>query len=418
MQVQQIGRVERNTGNGTEVLLDQSKAVGARVLSGVEAFISAYVHLPDGAALAIATWIMATHLFEAFDVFPYLAITSPVPRCGKSTLLAVIGMLSPNPIPAANISEAALFRTIDEDRPTLLLDEMEWLRQDSERGAILKNLLNAGHRSDAVTIRCEKDGSRRKFSVYCPKAIATIRDLSETLTDRSIRIPLQRKMAGEAVERFRFAKVKGRAEPIWQRIAEWVKKSESAVRDTYQTLPDLGFLDDRAADNWSPLFALVAVADFGRLGDLRRAAECLSSDRADDSSGNSLPLRLLSDAAGIAADFDGDIVPTRHLIAEAKKIEDSPWAEEDVRLTGRRVSLWLRGFEIRPAKRRAGATTVRGYDRRAIIEAWKRYGAAPDTPNATSATNATDKPLKDLRVAHVADVADEAPPEGEAHGDE
>jgi len=362
-------RIERIGDRTAETILE--RVDGAALLRHLEEFLSAYVSLPAAAALPIAAWIVATYCFKVFDVFPYLAVTSPVPRCGKSTLLACIRQLACNSIPAANISEAALFRTIEEDKPTLLLDEIEWLRQDSERGQIMKNLLNAGHRSDAVTIRCERDGTRKRFSVYSPKAIATIGDLAETLADRSIRIALQRKLPSESVGRFRFQEVRARSQPLRARIERWIKENEESIRETYSTLPDLRFLDDRAADNWAPLFSSVAVADFSRLGDLRQAAELLSSGRAEASADNSLALRLLSDAAAIA-----------------------------------------RG------KRRDGDDTVRGYEKQAILNAAQRYVTPPETLNATNATNATDKCLKDLRVADVAGVAEEAPQKGAADGNE
>lgn len=401
------------TADGQPEVLFESVS-GSDLLREIEEFVACYVYLPEGAALALAAWIMATYCFLVFDVFPYLGITSPVPRCGKSTLLSVIGMLSSNPIPAANISEAALFRTIAEDKPTLLLDEMEWLRQDSERGQIMRNLLNAGHRCDAVTIRCQKDGKRDKFSVYGPKAISAIGDLSETLTDRSIRIPLQRKMAGEAVERFRFAAVKSLAAPLKQRIAGWSKANQAAIAETYKTLPDLLFLDDRAADNWCSLFSVIAVADFGRLGNLRQAAESLSRDRAEASADNSLPLRLLTDAAAIADTFDGDVLPTKLIIGEVKKIEDSPWAEDEVKLTWRKVAKWFRSFGLPPTRNR----TIRGYSREAIILAARRYASpVTDEPSHPSQT-VTANSNKDLRVTD-SDACDGlSVTAGAAHGDE
>jgi hypothetical protein len=329
----------------------------------------------------VAAWSFATHCFEAFDVFPYLALTSPTPRCGKSTLLACIGQLSRSPVPAANISEAALFRTIMEDKPTLLLDEIEWLKQKSERAQILTNLLNAGHRCDAIVIRCSQDGKRQRFSVFGPKALSIIGDLAATLTDRSIHVALQRKTKHERVERFRFRAVRREADPLRARIAEVMEHAKSAVAHAYQSLPDLTFLDDRAADNWAPLFALVGVLDPSRLAELRTCATVLSTSRSDMAD-DSLPLRVLSDFAAVAAERVEKVIPTDQLIDGAKKQPESPWDEVD--LTPRKAAKWLRGFGIKPGR----VESYRGYDRKALLEAASRYLTVyPSFPSEASAVS-------------------------------
>jgi hypothetical protein len=340
---------------------------GPALLHELEQFISRFVMLPDGALAPLAVWVLATHCFESFDVFPYLAITSPVPRCGKSTLLDLVGMFSRNAIPASNISEAALFRTISEERPVLLLDEAEWLREKSERAQIIRNLLNAGHRSNALTIRCEKDGKRNSFRVFCPKAIASIGELSDTLADRSISIPMQRRAETERSGRFRFAKVKREADPLRERISGYMDASKLVIAAAYESLPDLTFLDERAADNWSPLFAVLSVSDPTRVDELKRCAETLSSGRTD-SADDSLPLRLLADFSAVADSRTETVIRTDDLLSGAREQAENPWAEE-VKLTPHKTAKWLRGFGIRPAR----TESYRGYERNAILAAAKRY---------------------------------------------
>ena len=362
-----IGRIERVNTAGPQVIYDANPADAAGVLSELESFIERFISLPDGARLPLALWVMATHCFETFGVFPYLAITSPVPRCGKSTLLDLIGMLSRNVISASNISEAALFRTISDKRPVLVLDEAEWLREKSERAQIIRNILNAGHRSNAFVIRSSKDGKCDTFSVFCPKAIAAIGELSDTLADRSIAIAMQRRIRTERSARFRFEKVQREAKPLQDRIALCMGSSASAIANAYESLGDLTFLDDRAADNWSPLFAVLGVIDPTRTGELTRSAETLSLGRTD-SGEDSLPLRLLADFATIAESSTETVIRTDDLITGAKERPENPWAEE-IKLTPHKAAKWLRGFGIRPVRMEA----YRGYDRKAILDAASRY---------------------------------------------
>lgn len=401
-----VGRVEQFTKSGPRVLYDCD---GAAVLRDVENFIARFVVLPRGALLPVALWAFATYIFESFDTFSFLSITSPTPRCGKSRLLEVLGLLCWNAISASNISEAALFRTIAEDKPTLLLDEAEWLREKSERAQIFRNLLNAGHRSIAVAIRCEKDGTRKRFSVFCPKAIASIGELSETLRDRSIRIAMQRRAANEPVSRFIFSRAKVDGDALGGRIAAWLANHKHEIVETYRALPDLVFLDDRASDNWSSLFAVVSVLDSSRLPELRESAGSLSAERAELSSEDSLPLRLLSDFAAIAAQRTEKVIPTSILIEQARKIEEAPWAGE-IELTPRKAARWLRGFGLRPMQARIETEKVRGYERQAIAGAASRYLIS--TPSGTSEASGTNNSFKHLRVPLVPDV-----PDGQQEGD-
>src|SRR5439155_15749751 len=79
----------------------------------------------------------------AFDLSPYLAIVSPVMRCGKSTLLRWLLQVVRRPLRTMNISSASLFRTIEDHRPTLLVDEVD--RYLNDRSSEVIGMLNAGH---------------------------------------------------------------------------------------------------------------------------------------------------------------------------------------------------------------------------------------------------------------------------------
>ena len=85
-------------------------------------------------------------------------------------------------------------RYIEDIKPTLLIDEADSFVSASEE---LRGILNSGHTKVAANVirNVETNGEHRpkRFSVWAPKAIATIRDLADTLEDRSIVIQLQRK---------------------------------------------------------------------------------------------------------------------------------------------------------------------------------------------------------------------------------
>jgi Protein of unknown function (DUF3631) len=96
------------------------------------------------------------------------------------------------------------------------------------------------------------------FPVFCPKALAGIGELPDTIADRSIRIRLERKTRGETIERFRRHELEAEAKLLRKRLARWLKPHHEELRLARPTLPEV--LDDRAQDIWEPLFAIADLA--------------------------------------------------------------------------------------------------------------------------------------------------------------
>ena len=164
---------------------------GQKVLDEVVNTITRFIVLPTHGAVALALWILHTYLMDAWWLSPLAVATSPTRRCGKTALLTVISELVHRPLAASNISPAALFRAVEKYQPTLLLDEGEtWLKANDE----LRGIVNAGHtRRTAMVIRTVGDDYEpATFSTWCPKFIALIGELPDTLMDRAIVIEMRR----------------------------------------------------------------------------------------------------------------------------------------------------------------------------------------------------------------------------------
>jgi len=96
---------------------------GALLLTDLAARYRHHVVLTEHAPAVLALWTLFTHCIDVVSVAPILALTSPEKRCGKSTVLALLRRLARRPLPSANISAAALFRSVEAWSPTLLIDE-------------------------------------------------------------------------------------------------------------------------------------------------------------------------------------------------------------------------------------------------------------------------------------------------------
>jgi putative DNA primase/helicase len=95
-------------------------------LSGFFAF-ARHVFLPSRAPDAMAAWTVHSHGAALSRHSPRLAFTSPQKRCGKTTALDAVGLVVAKPLPTANVTAGAIFRTIEAARPTLLIDEADTL---------------------------------------------------------------------------------------------------------------------------------------------------------------------------------------------------------------------------------------------------------------------------------------------------
>lgn len=397
MNVERIEKVSVHGDVSTLYEAHPANLDGEVLVRDIEQFIRRFVVLPNRTLLPLALWSLGTHLFDVFDSFAYLVITSPTPRCGKSRVLEILALLCANPERTSNISEAAMFRLIERYKPTLLLDEMEQLREKGERSQILRNLINAGNRRDAMAIRCAEGGKAiERCQVYCPKALAAIGSLPDTITDRSIAIRMQRRTFEERIERFLFQRAGIKAREILGRIAAWCKQHQNTIQAAYSNAPDLEFIEDRDAESWTPLFSLLAVADPSRLEELRGCALILCGQKQDDAAEEHITVRLICDAATVLHG-DEKHIASAELLRRLREIEDSPWSSPD--FDRRRLAKYLRGFGLRSKPVRIGASTPRGYIAAEIHERASRYN------RGLCATSATSNIDKDLPINGVADVA-------------
>ncbi|MAF11996.1 hypothetical protein CMK11_16255, partial [Candidatus Poribacteria bacterium] len=348
---------------------------GADLCDDIAETLRRFAVLPDGAADAIALWLLHTYVFDVFEVTPRLGITSPTKQCGKTTLLALVTALAHRPLPTSNTTVAPVFRGIERYRPTLLIDEADTFLPDR---AELRGVLNAGHsRAGAFVLRCEGDDHEpRVFSVWAPAAIALIGSLPDTLADRSVEIPMARKEKGDTIRRWR-ADRRDQFAPMRGKCVRWAADHMYALRGADPHVPDA--LGDRAADNWRPLLAIAELAGAGWSGRARRSALLLSG-RPDADADSDRNVQLLAD---IRVVFDAQVgdaarITSRDLVDALVEMEDRPYPEwrGGKPMTTRGLAGSLKRFGVAPKAMRMGHVAgVRGYERAWFADAWRRYVA-------------------------------------------
>ena len=116
---------------------------GNQLLSEISKIISRYMILPKGTLTPIVLWIASTYVYDAFNVYPKLGVISPEKRCGKSTLLDILGAFSCKSVLSSNITPSSIFRVVEKTRPTLLIDEADTFI--AGRNDDLIGIINSGH---------------------------------------------------------------------------------------------------------------------------------------------------------------------------------------------------------------------------------------------------------------------------------
>jgi hypothetical protein len=348
------------------------------LLDEISSFVARYVVCTEAQRVALSLWIVHTHAIDAADATPYLAVTSAEKQSGKSRLLDVLSQLVARPWVAVAPSDAVLFRKVEKDKPTLLLDETDALfAAHAPSREPLRGLLNAGNRRGATVPRCVGEGSNMEvinFPVFCAKALAGIGRLPETIADRSIEIRLKRRSKDEEVQAYRPRNVKTEAEALRRRIAKWASANVRKLKGAEPEIPD--GLSDRAVEGWEPLWAIADLAG-GKWPELARAAalEIASPGREQATSAR---LQLLADIRTVFASLDVERLTTTRLIAQLKKIDESPWRDwKGTGLNAHSLGRLLGEYEINSYAWRTKEGVRRGYRREQFADVFDRYLQAP-----------------------------------------
>jgi hypothetical protein len=326
--------------------------------------------------------VLFTHAIEAFGIATRLAITSPRPQCGKTTLLDILHRLVVRPLLAGNVSAASVFRVVEVARPTLMIDEADTFLPGNDE---LRGVLNSGHRRGGSVIRVVGEAMEvREFSTFAPAAIAMIGTLPRTLADRSISVALKRKRADESVESFRYDHTE-ELDRLARQCARWAADNIAKLREVDPEVPPNLF--NRAADNWRPLLAIAEVAG----GDWPRKAREIAARTVD--ADQMKRIGLLADIREVFATRRVDKIKSADLAAALVAMEGHPWAEygrSGKPLSANGLARMLSGDHIIPKTVRFGIgseDTAKGYEREQFADAFARYLPPPVNPNRHTVTS-------------------------------
>ena len=135
-------------------------------------------------------YVLFSYLYDGFQTLPYIRALGDY-GTGKSRLLRTMGKICYRPIyTTAGSSASSLFRTLDEFRGTLVLDEGDF--NNSDEASIIAKILNGGNEKGTPILRTEKDSSNSRwdvaaYDVYGPKIIGMRKDFGDrAITSRCL----------------------------------------------------------------------------------------------------------------------------------------------------------------------------------------------------------------------------------------
>ena len=352
--------------------LPQPATNGANLLDALLAALTRYVILPSPeAAHAVVLWIAASHAQPAWAHAPRLVIRAPEKRCGKSRLLDVTEATCHDPFITVNSSSAAVYRSITDDPPTMLVDEADTIFGPKADGnEDLRGLLNAGHQRNRPAKRYDANTCRvESIPTFAMAALAGIGAMPDTIEDRAVVVRMRRRGPGETVAPYRHRRDRPALRRLAADLSAWLRADLETLQEAEPAMP----VEDRAADTWEPL---VVVADHagGHWPDRARAAVLTLTTEADDNSQTSNRVRLLADCR--TAFRTDTALPTATLLERLKADPEAPWVDYGPNgLTAMRLGVILREYEIRSATIRFPGPVgqAKGYHRADFTDAWARY---------------------------------------------
>ena len=350
-----------------------SRVNGDELAHEILHIVKSHIVCNDAVAIAITLWIFFSWCIDVAYIAPIAWINAPEKRCGKTQLATLMGRMSKRSIMASNVSQSALFRTIERYKPTFVIDEADsFFHGDMD----LKNIINCGFSRDNPYVwRCVGDNHEPiPFDVFGAKIISGIGKLPSTVMDRSISLTLRRALPTEKRQRVKDIP-KATTETIKAKLARWADDNMDRVATSKPKLPETIY--NREFDTWEILFQ---IAD--TLGDdwLKLVTNACLAITQTDSKEPSENEELLSDIKAIFELQAVDSMATRDLLTALIGADSDGltkrWATSNKGqpMTDRQLAKRLKDFEIKSSKiNKPNETQKRGYYLADFADAFKRY---------------------------------------------
>lgn len=165
----------------------------------IKSYFDNYIIFPEkNISIHLSILILTSYITMIFDTIGYVHLHAEK-RSGKTRALEIVEGLGFGAVMSSSITDASLFRVIESTRCLLITDEAENL--DPSTKVQVNNqseklqLLNCGYKKSGAAIRIETINNQLmpvKYSTFCIKIFAGIKEINDVLRDRTITHLLKR----------------------------------------------------------------------------------------------------------------------------------------------------------------------------------------------------------------------------------
>ena len=338
-------------------------------------------------SVLLSVFIMMGYLLPIFNAVPFINLTG-TRGGGKTKTIEFLYQLCFNAESTSNTSPSALFRIIENNCSTILLDESEKLT-GLEKDPDIRLLLNACYRKGGQVTRSNKDTHRtERFKVFADAVIAAQNDLEPTLLSRCISIVM-----------IKTASDKGKLsiddksydwQNIRNRLYRFIFNGSEDVEKIYRN-QDFGKLNCRKLDIWKPLLSIALYLDSGTdkpyiYDTLKEMAENEEEEQNTLTYLEELTLNVLFEVVQVK-----DKYWSKHILSRIKtKASEEETLGLIEKVNSRTISSILRKFGFQSLKKeRTGEGIPYRISPEQVIDIAKRYNASlqPLTPTTPTTQN-------------------------------
>jgi hypothetical protein len=350
---------------------------GAKLAEDFIDYCREYARVGEDQYIVFPAWVLHCHAFSAFTRTPYLNATSPMPDCGKTQFLEITALVVPDPMMASSCTDAVLSRSINEDRPVLMVDEFDQLQAgDKELLAAILATVNSGYKKSGCRYILEpiKGGGwqRKKLSTFCPKILSGISSLPATTKTRCVPWPMERLAPGDHVSDPDEYIIEPQAAKLFARAARWAAQHRDQIAAARPDSPQA--LRNRQREVSRPLFA-IADAIGGKWPEMVRAAVVRLFATVNAAPADDVKVELLASIREVFGDRDR--IASIDLEQALRAMEEKPWATwgRGKGITQHQISRMLKDFKVPATKstRLDDGRNLKAYEREWFERIWATY---------------------------------------------
>jgi hypothetical protein len=326
------------------------------LLQELEDQIGKYIALNEHYRTAAVLWVPMDWVHNEIATHsPFLDVVSVDEGSGKTELLGTLGLLTQRPCQGAEFTGPNIYRTVDRDQPTLIIDEAD---DAFQRRPDLKHIVNASWTRGAKIprqVRIDGELQTHWFNIFCPKIVGHVllqgKPLPRTIASRGIYIRMWPKRRDEHVEEF-LHRDDNEFATLRRKMLRFANDHAKAIAEIKPVFPS-GF-NNRIQANWKLLLAIAELAGGDWPERARKAAEYIAG-RTEGSQGARLFAAFHAMCvAQLKKGATEIVIPSEEAVEFLKDVD--PYWVTDYRssdghpgeITKSKLAALLRNYEILP----------------------------------------------------------------------